>query len=66
MATGRLEKRWHVVCHCGEWDIPNGTRAQAEATLRESGWVQCPMTPGGYTWTCPQCIEQRLRDITIA
>lgn len=54
MTDGKLERRWHVVCpRCGDWDIPSGTKKQAEATLRESHWERI-----GFNWICSKCINR--------
>lgn len=56
--TGNLTKRWNVLCNrCTGWDIPSGTKTQAAATLRESGWILI-----GYKWICPSCIRLTEQD----
>ena len=56
---GKLSRRWHVVCaRCTEWDIPSGTKAQAEATLIESGWREI-----AGRWTCRSCVATIELDI---
>jgi len=54
MGAGKLTRRWNVVCaRCTEWDIPSGTKSQAEQTLRDSGWQKI-----GSRWICKGCVNK--------